>query len=158
MHQLHTKPERKPMLVETLRLTPEYARLTTKQKLLVDTFIASGDRIFSTNTAYDHQSAEAGRMNSYRHFANARVVAVLNVWLKKTEKEIQLDIAEAQFKKAKAGSEPAFNFLNLITRLKKEIAEEESVHRVVPDDAQGDLIKDGVVVGYRDASGRDVYF
>jgi hypothetical protein len=104
---------RKTMPIEDLRREAVYLALTPKQKLLVETVIGNGgDKVRAVLGAFQYKNENSALKNSYAYFKNPRVVAVLNVWLKKTEKEIQLDIAEAQFRKAKAGSEPAFNFLN----------------------------------------------
>ena len=72
------------LTLEQIKTTQEYAVLTGKQQLFVETYCASGlntgiyDPIFSTMQAYKCKSRENARVMSYSLMANIRIVAVLN--------------------------------------------------------------------------------
>ena len=74
--------ERMPLA--ELELTQEYQRLTPKQKLFVETYVAGGlldgtyDSVQATNVAYRCKSMEVARIMSYSLMQNIRIVAVLN--------------------------------------------------------------------------------
>ena len=76
--------ESKRMPLEDLRKTPEYTRLTPKQKMFVDTYCSSGavdgqyDAVAATQAAYKCKSAEVARVMAYSLLANINLVAVLN--------------------------------------------------------------------------------
>jgi phage terminase small subunit len=67
-----------------LQQTQEYARLTQKQRLFVDTYVEGGlldgnyDAVAATQTAYNCKSRETARIMSYPLMQNVRIVAVLN--------------------------------------------------------------------------------
>ncbi len=64
--------------------TQEYAALTGKQQLFIETYCAGGidtgtyDPVMATLTAYKCKSKENARVMSYSLMANIRIVAVLN--------------------------------------------------------------------------------
>jgi hypothetical protein len=159
MRPVETKPK-SPMPTEQLRLTPEFMKLTAKQKIMVETFCVTGDRLLAVNTAYDHKSGEASRMNSYRHFANVRVVAVLNLWAGKSERDIMIDLIEEQIRHAEKGSTAMARLLAQLQSLKfGEARKRKSVDARIPDDARGTYQDEkGNTTGYQDASGKDVMF
>lgn len=76
--------ERKRMSLDDLHLTAEYFRLTQKQKMFVDTYVASGvldgnyDAVTATNIAYPCKSEEVARVMSYELLGNINILAALN--------------------------------------------------------------------------------
>jgi hypothetical protein len=76
--------ERKRMPLEELKQTPEYRRLTGKQQMFIETYVAGGlltghyDPIEAVLTAYVCKSRETARTMSYAVTQNIRVIAVLN--------------------------------------------------------------------------------
>jgi len=75
---------KKRMTVAELEETPEYQRLTPKQKLFIATYCDGGlstgryDAVAATLTAYKCKTPEVARIMSYSVMANIRIVAVLN--------------------------------------------------------------------------------
>lgn len=76
--------ERKRMPLDALQKTQEYSRLTGKQQMFIDTYVAGGlldghyDPIEAVLAAYHCKSREIARTMSYATTQNIRVVAVLN--------------------------------------------------------------------------------
>lgn len=74
--------------LDELQLTPEYGKLTPKQRLWVSTYIQSGmehgeyDAILATRTAFAVKSMENARIMSYSVLENIRVIEVLNIHFK----------------------------------------------------------------------------
>jgi len=72
------------MPLEELQNTPEYQKLTQKQRLFVATYCEGGrvsgtyDPVWATNTAYACKNLEVARIMSYALMANIRIIAVLN--------------------------------------------------------------------------------
>lgn len=70
--------------LDDLVLTPEYQRLTQKQRLWIATYIAGGmldgnyDPIAATRTAYECKTPEVARIMSYSVMMNMRIIEVLN--------------------------------------------------------------------------------
>jgi hypothetical protein len=96
---------RQTLPLEDLEKTLAFQGLTRKQKLLIQSYIGNGgDKVLATQQAYDTSSPEIARKNSYIHFSNARVIAVLNLWLGKSEREILIDMVEEQLRRAPKGS------------------------------------------------------
>jgi hypothetical protein len=77
--------ETKRMPMKELAQTPDYQRLTNKQKLFVMTYVQAGidcgeyDEIGACLTAYKCKSREIARIMSYALMANIRIIAVLNL-------------------------------------------------------------------------------
>jgi hypothetical protein len=115
---------RTPKSVELVRQTLAYQKLTPKQKMLIETYIATGDKLQATKSAYQNESDEAARLNSYTHFANPRIVAVLNFWLGKTEREIMIEAVEEHLRHAEKGSTAARGLFAQLASLKFGIAAE----------------------------------
>ena len=162
---------RKAIPIEQLRQTLEFQGLTPKQQLLVESYIASGgDKLFATQSAYQNKTQEFARQNSYFYFANARVKAVLNLWLGKTERELLIEAVEDQIRHAEKGSVAMQRLLSQLATLKfgvpseakePEVAAPASAERErdarIPADAQKIwLDADDKIVGYRAADGTDV--
>ena len=76
--------EPKRMSMEELRTTREYARLTERQKMFIETYCSAGlvdghyDAVVATLLAYRCKDEEVARIMSYSLMANIRIVAVLN--------------------------------------------------------------------------------
>jgi hypothetical protein len=95
--------DRKRMELDELRLTPEFLKLTEKQRLFVETYCApteSGERNYdavqATRTAYKCKTPEIARILSYALLQNIRIVTVLNRHFNRTPTEeflINLDRA-----------------------------------------------------------------
>lgn len=86
--------ERIRMELEELRATPEFQKLTGKQKLFVETYCAlseSGERnydpVFATQTAYKCRTPEIARIMSYTLMQNRRILEVLNRHFRRTPTE-----------------------------------------------------------------------
>jgi hypothetical protein len=71
--------------LEEVQQTPEYERLTPKQRLWVSTYIASGmqlgnyDAILATRTAFACKSNENARIMSYAIMENIHIIEVMNI-------------------------------------------------------------------------------
>lgn len=90
--------------LEALQKTPEYLRLTPKQRLFVATYCEGGlqheryDAVNAAMTAYKCKSLETARVLSYALRANIHIVAVLALHFNRTPTEeflITLDRAIA---------------------------------------------------------------
>ena len=72
------------MPLEELEKTWEFQRLTSKQRLFVQTYCAAGmvdgkyDAVAAIQTAYPCKSIEVARVMSYSLMGNIKIVAVLN--------------------------------------------------------------------------------
>lgn len=72
------------LTLEQIKATQEYAVLTGKQQLFVETYCASGidtgtyDPVLAALTAYKCASKENARVMSYSLMSNIRIIAVLN--------------------------------------------------------------------------------
>lgn len=71
------------MTIEQLKLTPEWNVLNPKQRLFVETFIASGDAVFSTQTAYNTASIKSAKVFSYELMSKFKIRRVLNLFFGK---------------------------------------------------------------------------
>lgn len=73
------------LTVDQLRVTPEFQKLTQKQRLFVATYVASGlldgnyDAVVATRTAYQCKNLETARIMSYSLLGNIRIIEVLNM-------------------------------------------------------------------------------
>jgi hypothetical protein len=73
--------------------TPEYGRLTGKQKLWVSTYIAGGEKdgnydpVYATKVAYECKSKETARVMSYSLVQNIRIAEILNMHFNKSPNE-----------------------------------------------------------------------
>lgn len=73
------------MPLEDVQKTPEYARLTPKQRLWVSTYIQDGmehgdyNPIHATKTAFACKTEDGARIFSYSVLANIHVIEVLNL-------------------------------------------------------------------------------
>ena len=71
--------------LEEVQKTPEYARLTPKQRLWISTYIESGmalgeyDGILATRTAFACRNQENARIMSYSLLENIHIIEVLNI-------------------------------------------------------------------------------
>jgi hypothetical protein len=76
--------ESKRLSTQELAQTPEYQKLTAKQKLFVLTYVAGGidcgeyDEVNATWTAYKCKTQENARIMSYAMMQNIRIVAAIN--------------------------------------------------------------------------------
>lgn len=69
------------MPLELLRLDQCFMRLTEKQKLLIESYVASGgDKVGSVLAAYHVKDRETARKMSYDSFSRPAVVEVLNAY------------------------------------------------------------------------------
>ncbi len=83
----------KPTLtLDELRLTPEYSVLTPKMKLFIDVYVESrGDILDAVHEAYVCKSGREEKIVSWQIMRHPKIIAVLEVWTNKDEKEIFLD-------------------------------------------------------------------
>lgn len=71
--------------LEALKQTPEFQRLTQKQRLFITAYCDGGlfdgnyDSVAATRTAYQCKSPEVARIMSYSLMQNIRIIAVLNI-------------------------------------------------------------------------------
>ena len=76
--------ESKRMSMEELRTTREYAHLTERQKMFIETYCSAGlvdghyDAVVATLLAYRCKDEEVARIMSYSLMANIRIIAALN--------------------------------------------------------------------------------
>lgn len=88
---MNKKSERMPL--EELQQTSEFLRLTPKQKLFVQTFVASGlldgdyDAIAAIQTAYQCKNFESARTMSYRMLQTPSIIEVLNLHFRRSPTE-----------------------------------------------------------------------
>ena len=81
-----------PLTLDELRLTPEYAALTPKMKLFIDAYVESrGDILDAVHEAYVCKSPREEKIVSWQIMRHPKIIAVIEVWTNKDEKEIFLD-------------------------------------------------------------------
>jgi hypothetical protein len=79
--------------MKELAQTPEYQKLTNKQKLFVMTYCVAGldtgeyDAVGATLTAYKCKTREIARIMSYSLMSNIRIIAVINLHFNATPTE-----------------------------------------------------------------------
>lgn len=76
------------MTIEELKSTPEWNVLNPKQRLFVETFIASGDVVFSTMTAYNTKSTKVAKVFSYELLDKPKIRRVLNLYFGKPASDL----------------------------------------------------------------------
>ena len=80
------------LTLDELRLTPEYSVLTPKMKLFIDAYVESrGDILDAVHEAYVCKSGREEKIVSWQIMRHPKIIAVLEVWTNKDEKDIFLD-------------------------------------------------------------------
>jgi len=67
------------LTIAQLQCRQEYLTLTTRQRKLVEVFVATGDRLTATREAYTGRTDEIIRVRAYQVFSNNAVIACLAV-------------------------------------------------------------------------------
>jgi hypothetical protein len=175
-----TAVQRQPSTpLDRLILSEQWTRLTQPQRRWVTEFIASADPVKATRLAYRCKSEESARVYSYeirRHPAVRAAVAVFNG---KSQRDLLIEDLRENIRKSKPGSIARTKSLALLARLTLGVdvemdgrlashagesaeapaeahASTPDTDRKVPAGALAWINKDGVVIGYRDADGKDV--
>jgi hypothetical protein len=66
---------------EQLKQEPCFTNLTPKQRLMIETFIASnGDRVLAVKTAYNAKTLDIARVMAYELFENPKIIACLAIY------------------------------------------------------------------------------
>jgi hypothetical protein len=81
------------MSIDEFYKTPEWHRLSVKQKFFIQSYLASGnnDQVFATNCAYDMATDESARTASYHIMRQKKIQAALNRYFNKGPRELFLD-------------------------------------------------------------------
>jgi len=103
-------------MVEFLK-TVEWHRLSARQKLWLQTYLASGnDRQLATNCSYG-TSGENARTFSYQIVRQKKIQAALNRYFNKSAREIFLDQLQADIKASRSGSAARARLLAIKARM-----------------------------------------
>jgi hypothetical protein len=155
---------RKPMAANEWHATKEYLGCSAKQKLWLDTLVSNGfDYTAATVAAFECKSVKNAQIFSHA-VRRARVVKVaLNLYLRKTELDCDIEETFRQYQRAEPGSVAAQRLWSQLLRLKygvrSEIEAEPEAAKApqVPERATVYYDRNsGKVVGYRTADGVDV--
>jgi hypothetical protein len=170
-------PAAVPMTV--LHASKEYLACTPKQRLWVDTFLASQDAMRATQTAYP--SAKYQQACSAQLRVNFHIRAALNVALGLSEYEMFLGEVQREIQHAPVGSDRRIRALAMYARMKWGDRDEAVKSPAAPEDPKPQpdpaptpdpkapvdprvpatalklwLDENNVCIGYRDADGEDV--
>lgn len=158
---------RKPMPVDEWRASKEYLQCSPKQRLWLDTLISNGfDYTGATVAAFECKSVKNAQIFSYSVRRSRVVKSALNLYLRKTELDCDLEESFRQFHRAEPGSIAAQRFWAQILRLKYGM-KPETEHGPVQPKADDSLIPadrlevwidktTGFAIGYRAADGQTV--
>jgi len=80
--------------LEHLRETPEFLKLTKKQRLWIGEYILDYDQTRATKVAYQCKSDEVARIMSYSIVSSTKIIAVLNLHFNREPIEEFLDILD----------------------------------------------------------------
>jgi hypothetical protein len=155
-----------------LTLTSEYKLLTIRQQTFVSEYIRSGvesgtyDTLFAVTRSYRPKNAEVASVMAAQVMGNSKVKDVLDLHFGRTEKDaflrelkktIQHSTGIAKVRAQAIYARLAFGYDEPGDDAPE--APKPAPVQIVPADNQGTLNDDdGNVVGYRDASGKDVLF
>jgi hypothetical protein len=94
------------MSIDEFYKTPEWHRLSAKQKFFIQSYLASGnnDQVFATNCAYDMATDESARTASYHIMRQKKIQAALNRYWNKGSRELILEDLERDIAAAKPKS------------------------------------------------------
>ena len=107
------------MTMDDLRLTPEFRKLTSAQKMMVETYIASGgDKILAVRSAYATKSHEVARVMSYEAFQSPRVRAAINLLEQKSAFDIFIEKVDSLIDKGTRITDAEVAALALEAKLK----------------------------------------
>jgi hypothetical protein len=132
--------------------TTQWKRLTPAQKFWFIAYLASGDEVFAARLAF-HCRSELNTRNLARQTSKSpRVVAALNVYRGKSEREVFLEELERTIRASEDGSVAKVRAMSLYARLKFDIADEPEAKDATknppepaPKFAVGDIcVQDGV--------------
>jgi hypothetical protein len=101
--------------------SPEYKRLTPPQKVWVVCFFASGDPFFAARLAFNCSSEINVRNMARQTERSPRIVAALNLYRGKTEREIFLQELEKTIRASEDGSVAKVRAMSLYARLKFDV-------------------------------------
>jgi hypothetical protein len=158
---------RKPMPVDEWHASNEYLQCSAKQRFWLDTLISNGfDYTAATVAAFGCKSVKNAQIFSHA-VRRARVVkAALNLYLRKTELDCDIEETFKQYQRAEPGSVAAQRLWSQLLRLKygmKPETEPESVQpktddpRIPADRLEVWIDKStGLAIGYRAADGQAV--
>lgn len=85
-----------PLTIEELRRTQEYAALTPKMKVYIETYISScGDSIAATHRAYDCNTKREEMIFAWALKRHPKILACIDIWSQKDPKEIWMESIKA---------------------------------------------------------------
>lgn len=156
---------RKPLAVDEWHASKEYLQCSAKQRLWLDTLVSNGfDYTAATVAAFGCKSLKNAQIFSHA-VRRARVVkAALNLYLRKTELDCDIEETFKQYQRAEPGSVAAQRLWSQLLRLKyglrSEPEAESAAAAKVPRVPGGATLyynkNSGKVVGYRTTDGQDV--
>jgi len=95
----------RPTALEEFFKTVEWQRLSPRQKMWLETYLASGrDQQLATNCSYETSGSENARTFSYQVARQKKIQAALNRYFNKGPREIFLDQVQADIKASRPGS------------------------------------------------------
>jgi hypothetical protein len=95
----------------------EYLALTAKQRVWIDSFIASQDAALATRTAYQSESTSYSKLFTYKMEANSRIQAALNLFFGRSPREVFLQELEKDIRRSPKGSIARIQAQNLYARM-----------------------------------------
>jgi hypothetical protein len=84
--------------------TREWAQLSVRQQMFVQTYVASGDRVLATTCAYETSSKENTKIFSYSLIKKSAIVNALNRYYQLSPRDIFVRELEADIRETEVGS------------------------------------------------------
>jgi hypothetical protein len=159
---------RKPLAVDEWHASKEYLQCSVKQRLWLGALVSNGfDYTAATVAAFGCKSVKNAQIFSYAVRRARAVKAALNLYLRKTELDCDIEETFKQYQRAEPGSVAAQRLWSQLLRLKYGVRAELEADDSQPEPAKADSRippdylevfqdKAGVVIGYRAANGEAV--
>jgi len=84
--------------------TREWAQLSVRQQMFVQTYVASGDSVLATTCAYETSSKENTKIFSYSLIKKSAIVNALNRYYNRGPREIFLQELDSDIRETAVGS------------------------------------------------------
>jgi type VI protein secretion system component VasK len=84
--------------------TREWAQLSVRQQMFVQTYVASGDRVLATTCAYETSSKENTKVFSYSLIKKSAIVNALNRYYNRGPREIFIQELDSDIQATEPGS------------------------------------------------------
>src|SRR5712691_1748966 len=94
----------RPIAWAEFEKTAEWARLSVRQQMWIQTYVASNDQVLATTCAYETSSKENTRIFSYELIRKKDIVSALNRYFNRGPRDIFLQELEADIRASEPGS------------------------------------------------------